>query len=156
MQAIQERNKGEINMNRHSATIRDARDDDYDTGRGLKKTVAIVAHRRGNHAWVSKVWARCRMPFPKGSPARVPLAGGRGSAPYPPYPLGERKGTFDAESGGWRVESAFALLLERVTEPRLTPEERKTKGKANEENDQRDGGQRLRPSQQPGIPRGEH
>lgn len=96
------------------------------------------------------------MPFSKGAPAGVFSAESRGSAPYPPYPLGERKGTFDAESEGWRVKSAFALLLERVTEPRLTPEERKMKGKANEENDQRDGGQRLRPSQQPGLPCGEH
>ncbi len=65
------------------------------------------------------------MPFSKGGPDRVFSAENRGSAPYPPYPLGERKGTFDAESEGWRVKSAFALLLERVTEPRLTPEKGK-------------------------------
>ena len=33
---------------RHSATIRDGRDDVLDSGGGLKKIVAIVAHRRGD------------------------------------------------------------------------------------------------------------
>ena len=50
----------------------------------------------------------------------TPPAGGRGGAPD--SPLGERKGTFDMEDAVRNVESAFALLLERVTEPRLAPE----------------------------------
>ena len=33
---------------RHSATIRDGRDDVLDSGGGTKKIVAIVAHRRGS------------------------------------------------------------------------------------------------------------
>ncbi|MBS5586181.1 MAG: hypothetical protein KHX36_08175 [Clostridiales bacterium] len=33
----------------YSATIRDGRDDDSGSGGGIKKTVAIVAHRRGTY-----------------------------------------------------------------------------------------------------------
>ena len=56
------------------------------------------------------------------------------------------------EDAGRNVESAFALLLERVTEPRLAPE----KGLIYEEDDQRDGRKGIGESQQQEIPRCEH
>ena len=66
----------------------------------------------------------------------------------PDSPLGERKGTFDLEDAVRNVESAFALLLERVTEPRLAPE----KGLIHEENDKCDGRKGIGEPQQKEIP----
>ena len=99
-------------------TIRDDRDDVYGTGDGLKKIVTIDTHRHGDKRQRMKFGRDAGWPFQR---AVLPGCCPQTAGAAPLSPLGERKGTFDMEDAVRNVESAFALLLERVTEPRLAP-----------------------------------
>ena len=63
----------------------------------------------------------------------TPPAGGRGSAHD--SPLGERKGTFDMEDAGRNVESAFALLSQKVTKAAAARRKDRQEVIENQEND---------------------